>query len=485
MKQLNITKLIRSQCAKFDSEAVVDGDFFASYQQLFNDIDTVKQQLEHIGVLRGMAIALLLPDSYRYIVVSLAMLELECAIVPVPINTPKGEIEPALQCVKVNYILFDQACYAHSAAVSLMVTNIATAPLMIAKLATEIKSYQLPHNDIPAFIRFSSGTTGQRKGVVLSHRSIIARTAAANQRLKITPDDTVLWVLDMSFHFVVTILLFLRNRATIVIAGGSMPEVIADGMQRRPVTVIYATPFHYRLMSQMAMFELPRFTQVRLAISTAMKLPFNVAEAFYAKYGFALKQAYGIIEVGLPFINSSSSADKINSVGTILPDYELKLVDQDEQGRGLIMLKGPGMFDAYLEPFALAEAIMDSGWFNTGDIGRLDNDGYLFIVGRAKNMINFIGMKIFPDEVEQILLTSPLITEVKVFGQAHDTFGEIPVAEVIIKKSADALNKHEIVRALKTFCYEHLPDYCVPKAFKLVSEISKTASGKIVRRAND
>jgi long-chain acyl-CoA synthetase len=485
MKQPNITKLIRAQCTELASEAVVEGDFFASYQQLFNDIDTVKQQLEAIGLQRGMAVALLLPDSYRYIVVSLAMLELECAIIPVPINTPKGEIESALQCVKVNYILFDQAYYEHSAAVSLIVTGSEAVPLLIAKLTAEIKRYQLPHNDIPAFIRFSSGTTGQRKGVVLSHRSIIARTAAANKRLKITPDDTVLWVLDMSFHFVVTILLFLRNRATIVIAGGSMPEIIADGMQRRVITVIYATPFHYRLMNQMTMFELTLFEQVRLAISTAMKLPFNVATAFKAKYGFALKQAYGIIEVGLPFINSSTADDKFASVGTILPDYELKLVDPDEQGRGGIMLKGPGMFDAYLEPFALAENIMTDGWFDTGDIGRLDDEGFLFIVGRMKNMINFIGMKIFPDEVEQLLLTSPLIAEVKVFGKPHHTFGEIPVAEVIIKKSVAGLHEREIIRALKTFCYQNLPDYSVPKEFKLVAEISKTASGKILRRTND
>jgi long-chain acyl-CoA synthetase len=149
------------------------------------------------------------------------------------------------------------------------------------------------------------------------------------------------------------------------------------------------------------------------------------------------------------------------------------------------MLKGPGMFDAYLEPFALAENIMTDGWFDTGDIGRLDDEGFLFIVGRMKNMINFIGMKIFPDEVEQLLLTSPLIAEVKVFGKPHHTFGEIPVAEVIIKKSVDGLNEREIIRALKTFCYQNLPDYSVPKEFKLVAEISKTASGKILRRTND
>ncbi|MCF6175193.1 MAG: acyl--CoA ligase [Victivallaceae bacterium] len=478
---MNITQLIRRQADGFAGEAVVDREFSASYQQLFSDVDAIKRQLLAIGLKRSMAVALLMPDSYRYIVVSLAVLELEIAIVPIPINTPKSEIEAGLQRVKVNYILFDQACYSRKNSYSLSIAGSGKAAFMIALISENITLCQLSEQDIPAFIRFSSGTTGQSKGVVLSHRAIIERTAAANKRLKITADDRVLWVLDMSFHFVVTILLFLRNRASIVIAGGSLPEKIADALQSRAITVIYATPFHYRMMTQMTLFETAMVTDVRLAISTAMKLPFNVAEAFSNKYGFALKQAYGIIEVGLPFINSSTATDKFDSVGTILPDYELKLVNQDQQGRGEIILKGPGMFDAYLEPFALAEDIMTDGWFNTGDIGQLDDDGFLFIVGRAKNMINFIGMKIFPDEVEQVLLTSPLIEEVKVFGKLHDSFGEIPVAEVVVKFSADNLNEREIVRELKVFCYKNLPDYCVPKEFKLVAEIGKTVSGKIIR----
>ncbi len=482
---MNITQLIRTQCDGFTGEAVVDGDFVASYLQLFDDVDAVKQQLLTIGLKQGMAVALLAPDSYRYIVVSLAILELESAIVPIPVNTPTGEIEADLLRVRANYIIFDQACYARKDSCELSIAGAGNATFMVALLTEHIEKCELLEQDTPAFIRFSSGTTGQSKGVVLSHRAIIERTAAANKRLNITDADRVLWVLDMSFHFVVTILLFLRNRAVIVIAGGSLPEKIADALQAQAITVIYATPFHYRMMTKMVLFDPTMFAKARLAISTAMKLPFKVAETFKAKYGFALKQAYGIIEVGLPFINSSTATDKFASVGTILPDYELKIVDQDEQGRGLIMLKGPGMFDAYLEPFTLAEDVMTDGWFNTGDIGRLDDDGFLSIVGRAKNMINFIGMKIFPDEVEQVLLSSPLVEEVKVFGKLHDTFGEIPVAEVVVKTSLDNLSELDVMRNLRRFCYDNLPDYCVPKEFKVVTKIGKTASGKIIRRAHD
>lgn len=481
MARMNITQLIREQGSGFAGEAVVEGSFAASYQQMFDDIDEVKQQLLKFGLKRGRSVALLAEDSYLYIVVSLAVLELESAIVPIPINTARGEVEADLLRLKVNYILFDQNKYSIRNSHGLQVPGAGESIFRFALLTVAMTPYVLPEQAVPAFIRFSSGTTGQSKGVILSHRAIIERTAAANQRLEISAADTVLWVLDMSFHFVVTILLFLRNRATIIIAGGSMPERIADALQCRPITVIYATPFHYRLMTQMTMFNIAMLADVRLAISTAMKLPYEVAEMFRQKYHFALKQAYGIIEVGLPLINNSAKPDKFNSVGTALPDYEVKLINQDERGRGVIMLRGPGMFDAYVEPFALAQDIMEDGWFNTGDIGYLDNDGFLFIVGRVKNVINFIGMKIFPDEVEQVLLTHPAVREVKVFGRTDNNFGEIPVAEIVMAE-LDCQADTELSRKLKRFCYAQLADYCVPKEFNFVDHISKTASGKIIRR---
>ncbi len=479
MQRVNITRLIRENGAVPAGPAVIDGDFSASYRQLFEEVTLVKKQLQAAGLFPGQAVALLAEDSYRYIAVSLAVLELECAIIPIPVNLPRHELTDNLRRVNANWLLFDASLLLDRSAATLRL-KYCRSEIKLAMVSSISPNITLPEARVPAFIRFSSGTTGRSKGVIISHQRILERITAANRQLQISGEDRILWVLDMSFHFVVTILLFLYNRATIIISGGSLPEKIAAALAKHAVTVIYATPFHYRLLTQLDALGRQEFAAVRLAISTAMKLSVPVREQFAARYGLVLTQAYGIIEVGLPFINSSSCADKFDSVGTILPDYQLRLCNCDAQGRGEINLKGPGMFDAYAEPFRAAEEVMADGWFNTGDIGYLDDDGFLFIVGRKKSMINFAGMKIFPAEIEQVMLQSQLIDEVKISALPHPHFGEIPVAEVVFRQT-DLQKQEEQIRELKAFCYRQLPDYCVPKRFTPVTSIPKTASGKIIR----
>ena len=147
----------------------------------------------------------------------------------------------------------------------------------------------------PAFIRFSSGTTGAAKGVLLSHEAIIERTNLADQALKINCADTVVWLLQMSFHFVVTILLFLRRGAKIVLCGNGFPASLADNLSRHKATFLYASPFHYNWMANSASIETQWFLRVRLAVSTAARLSVSESENFFKKFNFELNEAYGII----------------------------------------------------------------------------------------------------------------------------------------------------------------------------------------------
>lgn len=327
----------------------------------------------------------------------------------------------------------------------------------------------------PAFIRFSSGTTGAAKGVLLSHEAIIERTELADQALKINCADTVAWLLQMSFHFVVTILLFLRRGAKIVLCSDGFPASLADNLNRNRATFLYASPFHYNWMANSSSVEAQWFLRVRLAVSTAAKLSVLESENFFKKFNFELNEAYGIIEVGLPFVNTSGDKTKRGSVGKILSGYEIELVDCDAQGVGRILLKGKGMFSSYLSPWSLREEITPGGWFDTGDLGRLDKDGFLFILGREKNLINFNGMKIFPAEVEAVLNSYPVIKESRVYAQIHPIHGEMPVAQIVLKDGQNNLQLDD----LRRFIYKNIDKYKAPKEFEVVSEIPKTASGKI------
>ncbi len=177
--------------------------------------------------------------------------------------------------------------------------------------------------------------------------------------------------------------------------------------------------------------------------------------------------------MGLPFINLYDANIKPDSVGKALPGYQIRITEEGE-----ILIKGKGMFDAYFSPWQEREEILDEGWFKTGDLGLLDDDQNLKIIGRNKNVIDFTGMKIFPYEVESVINKHSMIQESYVYGEEHAMYGQLPVARVVVKKGfEDMLDLDE----LRGFCYKRLSQYKVPKQFVVVDEIPKTVSGKIKR----
>ncbi len=252
-------------------------------------------------------------------------------------------------------------------------------------------------------------------------------------------------------------------------------------LKNNAISFIYATAFHYQLMNNCEELRKDDFRSVRLAISTAMRLPSQIGATFYKKFGIYLRQAYGVIEVGLPFINTKHAGSKPDSVGEPLPGFSVNLVDRDPQGHGRILLKGPGMFDAYLLPFRLAEEILINGWFDTGDMGFLE-DNVLAIVGRAKAMINFCGMKIFPAIVEDVLEQHSMVEQVRVFAEQHALFSEIPIAEFVVSEGFASVEEKKIIDDVRAFCYRRLAEYCVPKHFRIVQSLPRTNSGKVIRK---
>jgi long-chain acyl-CoA synthetase len=283
----------------------------------------------------------------------------------------------------------------------------------------------------------------------------------------------------MSYHFVVTILLFLRRAATIVLCGSEFPSSLIDGLVRHRGTFVYAAPFHYQIITNSSIFSTDAFTDVRLAVSTAMRLPGSDARRFHERFGVELAEAYGIIEVGLPFVNCSRDPARQGSVGSILPDYEARIENADAEGIGEVYLRGKGMFDAYFSPWGGRDQVLQDGWFKTGDLGRLDSDGFLFLAGRENNVINFAGMKVFPDEVESVLNQHPAVRESLVYARAHPQYGELPCADIVL--GGDTEQSELDATEIRKFCYQRLAPYKVPKDFRRVPQLDRTASGKLKR----
>lgn len=476
---MNLYRKILEEIGDYAGPAVIDRGRTSTYPDLFRRTGLAAERLRRLGVVPGANVAILADDSLEYIVLSLAVLSLDAAIVPVSSRATEEETESILREMRINFLICTEP-YRKPGDMEFPGTDCLYDRCYIRTLDPKIEPVALPGGRTAAFIRFSSGTTGKNKGVVLSHESVIGRTDACEE-LGVTRGENVFWVLDMAFHFVVTILLFLRKGACIVICPPPVEANMADVLRDHPVQLLYATPYHYKLMTASGSVLPEYLSHVRRAFSTAMKLTPADAAAFRAKFGHPLTQAYGIIEVGLPCVNNSGDPEKAPSVGRLQPAYRLMLKDADpETGAGRILLRGPGFFEAYLSPFRTRDEVCEDGYFDTGDIGYVDPDGYLFITARAKNLINFSGMKIFPYEVENVLLEHPWVRDCRVSGRPAGSFGEVPEAEIVLAEGL--IPPDEWVQVLREFCYRKLASYKVPKFFQVVSSLPRTASGKLIRK---
>jgi len=469
--------IVAENSGRLDKSAIIYRGVKTTYCELFRLVEETADRLLACGIKTNDRAVLHCPDSTAHIVLALALLKLGAVQIPVAFPAPETEFKNVCEQVSADVFISMSAL---TGSVDSQNFVCAGDEIFLYKFTVE------PHiaPDLselnPAFIRFTSGTTSSSKGVIISHESVIARTDSANAGLKVSSDDTALWVLSMAYHFVVTILLFLRKGATIAIcespAALTMPQLFSS----EKITLLYMSPFHYHLMSESSAFDVAMLENVRLAITTAMPMDSVLAEKFQAKFNIRPRQAYGIIEVGLPCIDLDEKDFKPGVVGRPLPLCELQIKEPDANGTGVIMLRSPGMFDGYLSPFRRREEICRNGFFDTGDLGLIDESGQLVIVGRAKNVINFAGMKIFPYEVEEFLRSFPAVEDVQVYPVEDVFYGEKPYADIVFK--AGSGKRDELLDELRRFCYANLASHKVPKVFNVCDQLEHTASGKILRR---
>lgn len=473
MARPNIARTIfRETEALADDTALIEDKRALSYGALTPAVGRLAAELEKRGVRPLDRVAFLCADSIDYVLLSLAILALDAAIIPISPRLMSDECAVLLDHLDARHWLADETAAPDSnAGESFQAPDLARS----FRLVSFSPRRPLPEGYAkirPAFIRFSSGTTGASKGVVLSHETILDRTDAAQEGLRITAGDVVGWVLSMSFHFVVTILLFLRKGATIVLCGDPLPQALIHALHTHPLTILYASPIHYRLLAESSELSPASFRSLRLAISTAIQLPETIARRFHERFGIRLAEAYGIIEVGLPFIHAPEATAYDGDLGRPLPAYEIRRADNGE-----ILLRGKGLFDAYFSPWQTRQKFQPDGWFHTGDLGEIDPDGNLRLMGRCKAVINFSGMKIFPQEVEAVLDQFPGVAEALVYGEPHPEFGQLPQAKLVVRPEAIPLD----LGALRAFCRARLAPHKIPKAFEIVAALPKTASGKIRR----
>lgn len=453
-------------------------DNLYSYRKLYDDIVSTAGRLKAAGIQPGICIGLHCPSGYLYIVLTYAIWHCGACVVPIPVELVPEEKYRICREISLSAVISSiETCsvfepFQNGKPISIF-ENI------IVILVRSFREHPSEFSNVnAAFLRFTSGTTGTSKGVILSHETIYERIHAANEALRIGPDDRIIWLMSMSYHFAVSIVLYLSFGATIVLCKNHLGLTIIQTVVQHLGTVIYGTPVHYELMAHDS--SLLMMYNLRLAISTATTLKSEISEAFYNRFKIPLTQAYGIIEVGLPCINLNKALEKRDSVGRVLPSYEIFMEDVG-LGNSLkaIKFRGKGFIDAYYDPWQKRNEIMSDGWFSTGDLGMLDNEGYLFISGRSNEVINVSGMKFFPQEVEVVLESHHGVKEACVFAHMHKRFGEIPYAYVVLE---DTSNNIPSETELKDYCKQQLALFKIPEKILFVKAVPKTASGKVIRR---
>jgi len=480
---MNLFEVFRETARRHpDHAALIDGDRrdVVSYRELLQEVEQFAAQLSRAGVRAGDCIGLHVPSGRNYLVATYALWQCGACVVPIPIELTACEKQ--LVCSKIALDAVVSSALAVGTWESWQRGD--AVPLGPAELIPTEPSRARPaeFNAVnAAFIRFSSGTTGDAKGVVLSHETIFDRIHAANTGLQLTPADRVVWLLSMSYHFAVSLVAYLTFGSSVILPKRSVTlgRAIIQAAQQHGGTLIYGSPQQYDLMAQDRSHVM--LETLRVAVSTAMSLPRETADAFYRRFRVPLSQAYGLIEVGLPCMNLRYAHEHFDSVGQVLPAFELRLAESGF-GSGLkeIQLRGSGFLDAYYDPWQTREQIMHGGWFCTGDLGELDENGCLFIRGRSKEMINVGGMKVFPREVEAVLASHPDVKAAAVFAVNCMHSQESVHAHVVARQDATTLPTES---ELRQFCAKRLAHFKVPQRIQFVPQLARTASGKVLRRA--
>lgn len=438
-----------------------------TFDELFGAVDVIRVWLLESDCFRKGGVprvGVRFPNGPAYIAVALAVLEAGGCFVPVPDELAAAEREAMIAEVALNCII--------SAESTGNVLPLGLGGAVITQLSPPEPSFPVADFEAlnPAFIRFSSGTTGASKGVILSHDSLLERILAANQGLCLAPGDRVLWTLPMAHHFAVTIILYLYHGVTTVLEYSHQPERIFHAARESGAHLLYGSPFHFAQLAQCR--EAGPLPELRMAISTASALSAEVAAEFEKRFRLPVTQALGIIEVGLPLLNRAHASDLPTALGHPLPDYQA-MTNPD----GELLLKGLGMFDAYLSPWQTRAEILQDGWFATGDLAEILADGTVVMRGRKKSVINVGGMKIFPEEIETVLNDHPAVERCRAFAGEHPTLGSFPCAEVIVKEGRQLPTPSEI----RAHCKERLSAHKIPMVVAEVKTIALTTNGKVKR----
>ncbi|MDP9374051.1 MAG: long-chain fatty acid--CoA ligase [Chloroflexota bacterium] len=481
--------------------AIIFQDQPIGYAQLNGLIERAADALAARGVGHGDRVAIMLPNIPQFVVAYYAVARLGAIVVPLNVLYKADEVGYILNDSEAKALFIFEGFYPQAgggakAAPSIqevIVVGQGAAPegtipwsALIDGSAPRRQPTEVKPDDV-AVICYTSGTTGRSKGAMLTHRNFLANCEQFGhlERLAYGEDDVLLLVLPLFHIFAMNVGMnaTLRLGGTIVLVPRFEPVPVLEQIQKHRATIFLGAPPMYVAWVNMPGLEGYDLSSLRVVVSGAAALPMEVLQRFEQVTGIQIQEGYGLTETA-PVTHSNAAGPRVKpgTIGPAIPGVEAKLFDENDREvgpgqEGEIVVRGDNVMVGYWRnPEATAEALRD-GWFHTGDIATVDEEGYYTIVDRKKDMINAGGFKVWPREVEEVLYKHPAVQEAAVVPMPDPYAGERPLAYVALKAGQQA-SEEELIG----YCRGELASFKAPTRVEFRPELPKLPTGKVLRR---
>jgi long-chain acyl-CoA synthetase len=464
-----------------------------TYGELGDQVARAAGCLRALGVRRGDRVALFLPNIPAFVVVFLATVRIGAIAVPVNAKSTGEELQALLldcgaEVLVTTAALREASLSGRLAQIRyvLIAEGVAEEDLVLQSAmvdAARVDDCVEMQPDDPAAILYTSGTTGRSKGAALSHRNIDFVMRTKVECMGVTPEDRLLLFLPISHCFGLNAVLnaALAGGACVILHRRFEIETILRSIERDRATMFFGVPTTFILMLQKVAAD--QLRPLRYFFSAADILPREVEERWMERFGFAIYQGYGLTESS-PFATYNHLlGPRQGSVGVAVRGVEIAIGDPvsgrllKTGERGEVLVRGPNVMLGYWgRPEETALSIRD-GWLHSGDIGRIDDQGYLTIEDRLKDMVIVGGVNVYSAEVERVLSQHPGVLEIAVYGKPDEVLGE-RVCAAIVQRVGQALDAD----SLKSFCSGRLAEFKIPSEVEIVTELPKGPTGKVLKR---
>ena len=473
-----------------DRPAIIEGETTISFSQLHQDVNKAASAMVTLGLEPGDHVGLCAPNSYAWVVIYYAAIKAGGVSVTFSYLLKKDELTKVLADCRPKILftsedkLDDFEAQRAESYLSLVVCRSGDMSFssLLEKGGPQFATVNR-HRDDTAAILYTGGTTGSPKGAMLSHQNLKSSIFNTAHYERCTMDDRALCFLPLNHVFGQVHIMnstIYSCGATILQPAFDMDQVL-DALTKYRITKFYAVPTIYiRLLGLPNLKE--TFKSIRYCFSAAASMALEVVQAWKEKTGLEIYESYGMTESAAMVTYNHYYRHKVGSVGTVANIVEVEIRDMNgnalPQGeRGEICVCGPNITKGYLNNPEETEAAFWGDWYRTGDIGVFDEEGYLFIVDRLKDMIITGGENVYSREVEEVLYTHPEVLECAVVGLPDAEYGERVTAYIIPRPG-----QHIDGADLKAYMKKRLASYKVPKAFIEVDSLPKSSAGKLLKR---